>query len=310
MKTCLLSTILVVLLLCIGCKNSITTIPELNTIEDISQAKETIKKSTTEIKAATTDIIKETQSIKNEAGRTKAKVTLSDRKKIEPHLDKINKSSVIIEENIQNINTTVAELFGATSLLNNAGAKINNIEDALTKMEKERNDAINAKIKAEKDRDSALHEALRWLILASIVGAGALGVFGFMYSSKSCLTLSAVCIVVMSVAIFVETCFIYLVIGGGVILAALIGLIIYNIVIQKKAFREVINTVEIAQDNMTIGSREELFGGRGETGIMDSIQSKNTMALIKKEKNKMSNLWSYAKRKNGHNKGHNKEFLT
>ena len=41
--------------------------------------------------------------------------------------------------------------------------------------------------------------------------------------------------------------------------------------------------------------RIKLFGGQGETGIMDGIQSRNTMYLVQKEKKKMSNLWTYAK---------------
>ena len=43
------------------------------------------------------------------------------------------------------------------------------------------------------------------------------------------------CIVVMSIAIFVEAYFVYVVIGGGIILAALVGVFVYNIIIQKRA---------------------------------------------------------------------------
>jgi hypothetical protein len=110
-----------------------------------------------------------------------------------------------------------------------------------------------------------------------------------------CLTLSAICVVVMSVAIFVETYFIYLVIAGGLILLGLVGVLVWNISIQKRAFKEVVETVEIAQENLPEEARNKLFGGNGETGIMKGLQNQNTMNLVQKQKQKMSNLWHYAK---------------
>jgi hypothetical protein len=106
----------------------------------------------------------------------------------------------------------------------------------------------------------------------------------------------------MSIAIFVETYFIYLVIGGGIILLGLVGFVIYNIIIQKRAFKEVVDTVEVAQSQMSDSARTRLFGGEEETGVMDTIQSPSTMELVKKEKAKMSNLWSFSKRKKGEEK--------
>jgi len=297
----ILPIVLAIILLCGGCdmfqSRKVTTKPELNTGKDISQAQKTIEESSKEITSATKDITKETQIIKDEATATKGKLPADVKEKIDPHLDKITTSSSAIESDAQDINKAVANLSGAESLLDNASQKIVVTEKALNTMEKERDDALIAQKEAEEARDSALHNAIKWLIMASIVGAGALGVFGFMYHSKMCLTLAGVCIVIMSIAIFVEAAFIYLVIGGGLILVSLVGFTIYNIFIQQKAFKEVVNTVEVAQDNMDPEVKERLFGADGETGVMDTIQSPETMELIKKEKSKMAGLWSYAKRK-------------
>jgi len=279
------------------CSDSSTPPPEFNTGKDISSAQSIVGKSTKEIKNATGDISKETQAIKKEIDQTKGKIPAALKKEIDTHLDKINKSSNTISEKTQDINKSVAELNGANSLLNNAGKKIGTIESALKKITKERNAAIIARDEAESDRDSALHDALRWLILASIVGVGALGVFGFMYQSKMCLTLSAICIVILSLAIFLETFFIYFAIGGGCILAALVGFMIYNIYIKNRAFSEVINTVELTKEALPLSKKVELFGENGQTGAMDTIQSPKTMQMVSKEKSKMSSLWKYAKNK-------------
>lgn len=278
------------------CPETITNNPEFNTGEDISQAHSIVEKSTKEIKNATTDISKETQEIKREIYQTKEKIPAELKKEINLHLDKINNSSNIISEKTQDINKSVAELAGATSLLNNAGDKITTIEKTLDQITKERDAAIIARDKALAAKNSQLHKALRWLIVGCIVASAGLGVFGFMYGSKLSLTLSAAAIVIMSVAIFVETYFIVVVIFGGIVLIGLIGALVYNIIIQKKAFSQVVETVEVAKTGLSSDKKIELFGDTGKTGIMDSVQSPETIKMVKKEKAKMS-LWNSVKNK-------------
>jgi hypothetical protein len=277
------------------CEDPPHNIPEQNIHKDVVEAQKTVEKTSITIEKATKEISTEANKISTEANKAQGKVPEEAKAEIDPHLESIKESSTAILEDTTTINKATAELEGAKSLLDGAEKKVVIVEEALDKMTVERNKALEAKKKAEADRDSALHKAIRWLILASIVGAGALGVFGFMYNSKMCLTLAAVCIVVMSIAIFVEAYFMYLVIGGGIILVALVGFMIYNIYVQKKAFKEVVDTVEITQENLPDEKRSKLFGGKGQTGIMDGIQSKSTMDLVQKEKGKMSNLWMYAK---------------
>jgi hypothetical protein len=309
MKIKLLVSMIILMLICSGCGNWMCdnigwfcddlpiNRPEVNTLQDIEDAYKTLEESSGIIEKASGEIAIEANKINTEANEVKGKIPVEAKAEIDPHLESIKISSAAIIEDTTTINKASAELDGAKSLLDSAGKKVVIIEKALDKMTEERDVALEAQRKAEADRDSALHKAIRWLILASIVGAGALGVFGLMYGSKMCLTLSAVCIVVMSMAIFIETYFIYLAIGGGVILIALVGFMIYNIYVQKKAFKEVVDTVEIAQENLTPEERSKIFGGKGQTGVMDGIQSKSTMDLIQKEKSRMSNLWAYAKRK-------------
>jgi hypothetical protein len=271
--------------------------PELEIQKDITKVEETIEDSSATIKKASGDIKEEADNINEETTEVQSKIPNEAKEIIIPHLDSIKGSSGIIIENTAKIDTATTELASANKVLKGAGVKISTTEKALDDIVKERDRALAAKIKAEEERDSALHKAIRWLILACIVGAGACGVFGFMYGSKACLTASIVCIVIMSVAIFVETYFVYLVIGGGVILLGLLGMLAYNIIIQKKAFKEVVETVEITKDSLPEEEKEKLFGKKHNTGIMDSLQSKETMALVKEEKSKISNLWNYSKNK-------------
>jgi hypothetical protein len=302
MKT-YLPIVLIFSLLCGGCslfkkKDSITVIPEMNTQEDISQAQITIENSTKEIKTATNDISLATQTIKDEVDNTIGIIPTEIKTTISPHLDKINESSTSISQNVQQINTSVAGLRGANSLLDNAEKKISNIEQALQKIEKERDTAIKDKNKAIQDKNSQMHKALRWLIVGCILLAGVFAVLFVLHGSKFGLTGAAICAVVCAIAIFVQTYFVYMAIAGGIILLGLVGILIYNIVIKNKAFKEVVKTVEVVQDNITTKIKEKLFGGEGETGLMNTIQSASTMALVKKEKSKLDKLWDYAKNKN------------
>ena len=66
---------------------------------------------------------------------------------------------------------------------------------------------------------------------------------------------------------------------------------------RPKAFSEVVDTVEITKTGLTPDKKAELFGEDGQTGVMDSVQSPETMHLVKKEKGKMGSLWSYVKKK-------------
>ena len=300
MKTKLL-ILIAIMLLCGGCdlfqQNSETTIPEFNTGEDVAQAQSIVEKSTKEIKNATGDISEETQAIKKEIDQIKGKIPAELKAKINTHIDKINKSSDTISEKTQDINKSVAELNGANSLLNNAGKKITAIEKALDKITKERDAAILARDKAESDAKSSLHKALRWLIVGCILFAGVFAVLFVMHGSKFGLTGAAICAVVCAIAIFVEAYFIYVAIAGGLLLLGLIAMLVYQVVIRNRAIKETIDTVEVAKDNLDPAVKLKIFGGEGETGLMNSIQSRSTMDIVKREKGKMGSLWSYAKKK-------------
>ncbi len=298
MKTKLLFILIALMLLCSGCdlfqQRPKTTLPEMNTGKDISQTQSIIEKSTKEIKEATGDISKETQAIKKEIDQIKIPAEL--RKEIDVHLDKINKSSNTISEKTQDINKSVAELAGATSLLDNAGKKIITIEKALDDITKERDRAIIARDEALADRDSALHKTLQWLIVGCIVGCGAFIVLFFYTGSKGGLFAAGGCGLVLIIAIFVNMYIVWLAIAGGVLLLLMVGWLLYNIYIKNKAFSEVVSTVEVTKTGLTLDKKAELFGKDGEIGLMNKIQSTSTIDLIKKEKAKMS-LWNSVKNK-------------
>lgn len=301
MKICLMLISMLTILLFGGCNMfpktpSNTILPDQNTQEDIKKAREIIKDSSNSIKDSSGEIVKEAEIIKEETTQVGGKVPSEVKMIIDPHLVKVQESSTAIIKEAHKIDKATAILFSTDNILLTVSGKVDKTEDALKTVEKERDAAAMARDKAIEERDSQMHKALRWLIVGCIVLAGLFGVLFVFYGSKLGLMGAAACVVVMAMAIFVEAYFAYLAIFGGVIVIGLIGVVGYNMWVQKKALKECVDTVEVAKDNLAPETRNKLFGGNNETGIMDSIQSKTTMDLVKKAKIKISTgLWNYAK---------------
>jgi hypothetical protein len=302
MKTKLLCITLLMILMCSGCSmcesfgwfcdEPPTDDPKYQINKDLSEVQEAIEEKTTVINQATEEINKEADSIKNETTSVANKVPDENRPAINPHLVNIKKSSDAIKKEASNIESASTDLLASKDILKTAEKKVEVTQEAINKVIKERDEAIEA-------RDSALHKTLRWLIVGCIVGCGAFIVLFFYTGSKGGLTAAGGCGIVLIIAIAVNKFITYLAIGGGVLLLIMACILLYNIYIKNKAFSQVVDTVEVAQDNMSEEARNKIFGGEGEQGIIKNVQSKETVDLVHKEKNKMSSLWNYAKNKKG-----------
>lgn len=278
------------------CPKDLIIKPEVNTIEDIKDAKKIVIESSNTIEKASSEIATEANKITTEATNAQSKIPDNVKAEINPHMISIKKSSAAILEDTTTINKASARLDGAKSLLDGAGKKVVIVETALNKIAKERDAAVKAQKKAEADRASQLHRTLQWLIAGCIVGCGAFIALFFFTGSKGGLIAAGGCGLVLVIAIFVDLYITWLAIGGGVLLLAMVGWLLYNIYVKNKAFSQVVETVEVAKTGLSEDKKEELFGKNGQTGIMDSVQNPTTINLVKKEKSKMS-LWNSMKNK-------------
>ena len=133
---------------------------------------------------------------------------------------------------------------------------------------------------------------LQWLIISCIVGCGAFIVLFFYTGSKGGLTAAGGCGIVLIIAIAVNKFITYLAIGGGVLLLVMAGILLYNIYIKNKAFSQVIETVEVVKNELSLESKIKIFGEKSKKGSTKKIQSPTTEFEVKKvkNKNKISNL--------------------
>jgi hypothetical protein len=274
---------------------SVSNLPDYNTAQDVSKAQDSIGKVSKNVNSATKDINKENKTIREETYKTRDKIPNGMINTINPHLSNIEQSSNVIDTKTSEINKYIAQLSEAQSLLQNAEEKIKNMENIINTLTKERDKAKEERDQAIADKNSQLHKMINWIIVGCMTLTVIFTVAFFFYGNRIGLMGAVTCGLLCLVAIFIETFFIYVAIAGGFIMVFLACALIYNVIIDKKAFKEMVETVEISQDNMDEDVKKNIFGGRGETGIMDTIQSKSTMNKVKREKQKMNKLWNYAK---------------
>ncbi len=121
-----------------------------------------------------------------------------------------------------------------------------------------------------------------WLFTLSIVGVGA-GFFAFLNGSSKGLQFMAACFIVIILIIGLTRY------SAWIAVTAMIGtvsLMLYSVLVKRKALREVIAGVQNLRDYPLDGTiNNELAADLD--GILDTVQSKTTKALVKKVKGKL-----------------------
>jgi len=296
----LIISILVILLCSGGCdfwKKSHVTVPTLTTSKDISISVDKINKNSKEIKEKTKNIKESSEEIKNSVYKIDDKIDNNVKEKIDIHLKSIKDGSNSIIANAGSIYNNVANITSSTSAIKESNKQIKELEKLVIKLEKERDKAVKDKEELENKAQEQLNTMLIWLIGISIIGIAGFAILFIFSGSKAGIIGCGVSALVLVVATTLKIYFLYVAIAGGILLFLIVGFMIYNILTKNKAFKEVIDTVEIAKNNLSSKKRKEIFGEDGELGMMSKIQSKNTIALIKQQKAKISQLWRYAKDK-------------
>jgi hypothetical protein len=310
MKKIILTSLLVLILFTSGCWKQQEIDPtkpiDQKTKQDLENAAAKIDKSTKIIDEKTKSITEESNNIQSETVEVKSKVSEENKAAVTPHLDNINQSSKTIIAETQAITMANVDLKTAKELIHTAENKVVATDKVLEVLVKERDAALKQAKEAKEAKDSALHNMLQWLIIGCIAGAGVFVVVFFMTGSKGGIMGAAACGVVLIIAIAIESFFLYFAIAGAVLLLGMVGLLIYNVWTQRKAFSEVVDTVEITKDNLTPEVKNKIFGVADDKGLMKRIQSPMTMKMVERTKKGIPNLWMYAKehKKGNLNGGH------
>ena len=121
-----------------------------------------------------------------------------------------------------------------------------------------------------------------WLFTLSVIGVGA-GFYAFLNGSSKGIQVMASCFVVLSLIIGVTK---YSAVIAAIAMIGAVCLMIYSTLVKGKAIREVVQGVQNVRDYPLDGTIiNELADDLD--GILDTVQSKTTKAIVKSVKSKL-----------------------
>lgn len=283
--------LIITLLTLVGCSGpQKNTNPDENLINDVQYSQQKVKESTEKINDATNSIEEKSDNIINKSQKLYAEKPSKD-------LETIGIDAKIIKEKNQEIKKAKEGLVEANVKLETVQRTAQNKEKQIKNLNKELSEVKEERDKLKEDVKTGINKMLKWIIGGCIVAAGifiALAAFGG--NVKGSIIGGVACLAIMVIAITVSQYLVYIAILGLIILVGSIGIVGYQIFVQKKAIKENIYTQELSKKMMPKEIREKIYGRDGETGEAGNIQSKSTQKLVKKNKQKIPNFWERLKR--------------
>ena len=257
-----------ILFIC-GCNSSNKiTVRHYEVQKDIQDSSKIIQKNIKQIDLSTAIIDKEAIKINNITNNNDVK----------------NSSNLILDENkeLRGVKNDLSEVVGKLKIAETKALQINIDSKILIK---ERNEAIEERDKLKADIQSRITVMLKWIIGASIVGIGVFGALIVFGNIKGGIFGAVSCVITMILAITIGEHFALIAwIGLGILIFG-IGIFLYYIYTERKAIKEIITTTEETKKFINDKDRNKIFG---DNGFANLTHSKNTINLVKKERNKIA----------------------
>ena len=123
-----------------------------------------------------------------------------------------------------------------------------------------------------------------WLFTLSVLGVGA-GFFAFLNGSSKGLQFMAACFVVISLIIGITR---YSIVIAVLSMIGTVCLMVYSVLVKRKALREVIQGVELIRDDArTDPDNVSTLSDYGIKSLLSDAQSKTTKAIVQAVKGKL-----------------------
>lgn len=274
-----------------GCQGFLKPKPNQHLVKDMTSVTKVINESADNINDSTLTIDKNVVTIKQHA-----KDVLVQSPETATLVESIEKSA-------DNIASESQKLKDISLVLAKSGIKseisvraIDTIVDRAVDAEKENEDLKEEIVGLNENMKSGLNRMLRWIIGACVIGAGACAAMAIFFGNiKGGLTGAAACIIIMTLAIAVGQYMTYIAIAGGIIVIGTLGVLGYQLFIQRRAISDNVWTQEVAKRNMPAAIREKIYGIGKSKGQAGKIQSATTQKIIKNIKNKLPKGWNVTK---------------
>jgi len=209
----------------------------------------------------------------------------------------IEKSADSIALESQKLKDVSLDLSKAGVKLEISGRAIETIVDRAEEAEKSNEKLIEENAKLNENIKSGLNRMLKWIVGGCLIGAGVCAAMALFFGNvKGGLFGAATCIIIMTLAIAVGQYMMYIAIAGILAIIGTLGVLGYQLLVQRRAISDNIWTQEIVKKNLPLDLKEKIYGkgdGKGQAG---KIQSKTTQKIVKQIKNKLPKGWGVMKK--------------
>lgn len=142
----------------------------------------------------------------------------------------------------------------------------------------------------QSSNDKLLKTMMAWISVCCVVGIGVSLVIGFFLKTPTAFMIAAGCVVTLGVSVAVSLYLQYIAwIALSVLGVGFVGVVIYvaiQIKTRDKAVSELVHTGEVVKTYLPNNSRKKIFGNKVEPGVANAIQSKSTIDIVRKIRNK------------------------
>jgi hypothetical protein len=284
MKDIIKITLLVGLLSLCGCDLFQPTKPNEHLANDVTKVTKVINISADDILASATKIDEKVIDIKQET-----KVATPSMAIIEKSADDISTESSKLKETSRNLSK-------AGVRLEISGKTIDGYYKRIAETEKDNEKLTKENTKLNEDMKSGLNKMLKWIVGGCVIGAGACAAMALFFGNiKGGLFGATTCIIVMVLAIAVGQYMIYIAIAGILAIIATLGVLGYQLFVQRRAISDNVWTQEVAKKHMSSDLKEKIYGDGKKKGKAGIIQSATTQKIVKNIKNNLPRGWKVTK---------------
>ena len=240
---------------------------------------------------------------------------LSSAKKIDKEVISIKQSantirtpeqSEIVEnitESAENITAESGKLKEVSSALSKTGVKLEisgrTVDDYVSRTidaEKHNAKLTNENIQLKEDVKTGMGKMLKWIVGGCLIGAGACAAMVIFFGNfRGGVAGASACLIIMTLALAVGQYMAYIAIAGVVVIVGSLGLLVYQLFIQRRAIFDNIWTQEIVKKQLPITLKEKIYGGNEDAGQAGIIQSASTQKIVKNIKRKLPRGWTVIK---------------
>ena len=283
--------LIIVLMFLAGCQGILKPKPNQHLEKDMEAVTKIINKSADNISASTKTIDDNVITIKQHT-----KDVLIQFPETSSLIDGIEKSADNIASESQKLKDISLDLAKAGVKSDISERAINTIVDRAVDAEKKVEKLTEENAKLNENAKIGINRMLKWIIGACVVGAGACAAMAVFFGNiKGGLTGIISCVLIIALATAVSQYIMYIAITGVVIVIGTLGVLGYQLFIQRRAISDNVWTQEVAKRDMTTELREKIYGAGKDKGQAGLIQSETTQKIVKNIKSKLPSGWNVTK---------------